>query len=313
MIIDHTTKKILNDLFAQVGIQHWNVLSAKSCSDSQWNHFDYWRKSAYHADMHWIEKNDVFRKKPSQLHPGTKSIIVFLVPYFQTLPAHYLWYFSRYITKNDYHRVIKKQVKPIIQFLSKECINFVPRVFTDSAPIAERYWAHQAGLGFIGKNGLLIHPKEGSFFFIGEIFTSWENALDDPIPLNSQCGECKRCIEACPYHAIMQEGLINSNLCLSYHTIESKKEFPEIISKPLTGLIAGCDICQEVCPYNKQKRETNIEDFIFSEEDITQLENIEEFLSEETIFNAVLGKSAVKRAGYNRITKLKKLKNFPFK
>ena len=139
------------------------------------------------------------------------------------------------------------------------------RVFTDSAPILERYWAWRAGLGWIGKNTNLIIPGKDSFFFLGEIVTTWEiDEYDSPIP--SKCGNCRRCLDACPTNALTKERVLNANRCLSFLTIELRGEFPSEISNLLGNRIYGCDTCQKVCPGNRFASPTNIDDFSPSEE-----------------------------------------------
>lgn len=291
----------LDLLLHEAGIIHWNAVNAESVDEKYWTFFTQWRQKGYHADMQWIEKNDTLRRYPELLHPGTKTIICFLVPYFQPLPDTFTQSFSIYITKKDYHKIIKKRLKPALSLLKSDSAEFKPRVFVDSAPIAERYWAWKAGLGFIGKNGLLIHPRWGSYFFIGSIFTDIPFKEKPLKSLDRLCGKCRKCMEACPTGAIVAPAEIDSRLCISYHTIESKDTAPTIISNINSSYVAGCDICQRVCPYNQKPLISKISDFIYSKEDLKRFQHMKNIFENKEEFENCLGQSAAKRAGYERI------------
>lgn len=294
----------LGVLFREAGIEHWNTIKIQDVDEKYWIFFTQWRQKHYHAEMHWIEKNDDLRRYPEKLHPGTKTIICFLVPYFQLLPSSFTQRFSIYITSNDYHKVIKKRVKPILSFLKSEKPIFKPRAFVDSAPIPERFWAWKAGLGFIGKNGMLIHPDQGSYFFIGCIFTDHEFDKINYSIIETPCGNCSKCIDACPTGAIVTSAGIDSRLCISYHTIESKNNIPAEIQDKNPSYIAGCDICQQVCPYNKKPVITREPEFFYSAEEILEFGNMDNIMGNPVNFKNIFGRSAAMRAGYDKISNL---------
>jgi len=157
---------------------------------------------------------------------------------------------SKYAIVSDYHTIMHKKLDELSGKIKADFPDINMRVFTDTAPILERYYAMSAGLGFIGKNSCLINNKYGSWVFIGEIITDAEfDFYDSPIPIN--CGECNKCIQSCPCGALSENGL-NANKCISYHTIENKSAIPGNIVAKITDQLFGCDICQEVCPYNSQ-------------------------------------------------------------
>ena len=224
--------------------------------------------------MNYLERNLDKRFSPQQLQPGTQSIITFILPYYQELPKQWTEKISIYVTKNDYHNVAKKIGKPVIDFLQKIDPEFHPRVYVDSAPMIDKYWAWKAGLGFIGENTLLINGQYGSYVFISNICTS----LLPPIehiqqPQSDKCSNCKKCVVACPTQALLHNKKLNASKCISYLTIEKKQNDYSDLSNKNTNYIYGCDICQNVCPYNSNIPQTKINDFIFNEAEKKLLKN----------------------------------------
>jgi epoxyqueuosine reductase len=203
---------------------------------------------------------------------------------------------SRYAFGEDYHKVIRRKLKALVNDLKKEIGDFNARVFVDSAPVLERDWAKRSGQGWIGKNTLLIHPKKGSYFFLAEIILDVELEYDHP--MRDHCGTCTKCIDACPTEAISPEGYVmDGSKCISYLTIELKSQIPASFKDHMEGWIYGCDICQEVCPWNRFSIPHNEPAFEMSD----QLRGMktEDWLEiTEEIFDGLFSKSAVKRAGY---------------
>jgi len=222
--------------------------------------FSEWLESGYHAGMGYMERNVDKRREPDKLFPGVKSVIVLLKSYHSDSQQDIPYKVSRYALGRDYHKRLKKRMKGL-QAKIQEIIGqeFRSRPFTDSAPVFERSLAVKAGLGRPGKNTSLIHPRLGSFVFIAELFTDIELTFDQPSN-RTICGRCTRCIDACPTNAISAEG-VNSERCISYHTIETRDDIPQWIQDRLNGWVFGCDICQEVCPYNKKPLQMDDADF----------------------------------------------------
>ncbi len=182
-------------------------------------------------------------------------------------------------------------------FIRQEAGQVRMRVFSDSAPVLDRAWARKSGLGWIGKNTCLIHPKFGSFFFIGEIITELELAYDNT-KVNDLCGGCNRCIEHCPTGAITAPRVLDANKCISYHTIENKGQLPDEIRDKFGDWIFGCDICQDVCPWNRMSKPHIEESFMASGDLLNMHKKNWEELSEDK-FDLLFRDSALSRAGYN--------------
>lgn len=257
-----------------------------------------WLKNGYHADMGYMERNLDKRSDPRQLLPGAKSVIVVLKNYFPEtqLPEEDNYKIAKYAYGKDYHLVIKEKLYQLIREIDE---NFGPvrsRTFTDSAPVLERSWAAKAGLGWVGKNTCLIHPKYGSFVFIAEIITDLELEYDNR-KVNDLCGGCTRCIDACPTGAIIGLQLLDARRCISYHTIESRGELPAEMQEQFGNWIFGCDICQEVCPWNRKSQPHDEPEFKPLDALLEMNKKSWDNLSEEK-FNVMFKESAVQRTGF---------------
>jgi len=202
------------------------------------------------GQMHYLE--DSFKRThPQELLPNAKSVIVIAVNYYRDVPTTPDLHgrFARYAYGRDYHKVIKKLLKQLEQFILQESPGAVCKPCVDSAPLSEKSYAVRAGLGFIGKNTTLITQEFGSYVLLGELLTTLE--LDYDKPKDGTCGTCTRCMDACPTNAIIAPGTMKATDCISYLTIENKGPIPEEFHSKMANMIFGCDICQEVCPYNK--------------------------------------------------------------
>jgi len=210
-----------------------------------------------------MERNFEKRVDPAILVPGARSVISVLLNY---TPGERQRHpdapkVSRYAYGRDYHFTIKEKLRKLFSFIKEEIFpGLEGRIFTDSAPVLDRAWAVRAGLGWIGKNTNLINKKWGSFVFIGEIISNLE-VEPDTLQVKNACGNCTRCIDACPTGAITKPYTIDANKCISYLTIENKNEIPEEFTGKFDGWVFGCDICQEVCPWNKSPIPTSEPDF----------------------------------------------------
>ncbi len=268
-----------------------------------------WLNKGYHGEMGYMTHHFDLRVDPTKLVPGARSVISLIYNYF---PAEYnnpddvtpqLDHFkiSRYAQGEDYHKVVRRKLKGLVQDLKQIIGDFHARVFVDSAPVMERDWAKRSGLGWIGKNTLLISPKKGSYFFLAEIILDVEFEYDRPI--RDHCGTCTRCIDACPTDAISPLGyVLDGSKCISYLTIELKSQIPEEFKGKMEGWIFGCDICQEVCPWNRFSTPHTEPAFIASPEAGNLNANQWQDITEE-IFDQYFSKTPLKRAGF------KKLKN----
>lgn len=253
----------------------------------------------YNADLKYLENNIEKRANPKLLVENSKSIISVGISYNQEAIDSQIK-ISKYAYGKDYHIIIKNKLIELIQH-TKELIDFGSyRIFTDSAPVFDKKWANNAGFGWFGKNSCLINKKLGSFFFIGEIICEAEFEYSKPFD-NNYCGNCTKCIDSCPTKAIESPYTINAKKCISYHNIENKNEIPENISQNLNGWIFGCDICQDVCPWNKNATETNEESFRMSENIKNIIENGQIKNITEEYFNEIFKQSPFQRAGYKKI------------
>ncbi len=260
-----------------------------------------WIKENKHAGLWYLEEKRrlIMRFHPEKLMDGVKSIIVFGVSYKDNLFTRRVpsdrGYISLYALRRDYHRVMKKKLKKVVEFIQEHESGLKARIFVDSAPILERYFAYKAGIGFIGKNNFIINPIIGGLIFLGEIFTNLEFKVSEP--LSQSCAGCSLCIDACPTGALKPFEL-NLNLCISYHTIENKGIVPLFVANNMKNRIFGCDECAIACPYNK--KQNNIQPF-FNEDSLEHLQGIplEELVKmTEEDFNNIFKGTPVKRAGY---------------
>ena len=213
---------------------------------------DSWLDKGFHAGMDYMQKHKDLRANPDLLVENSKSVIVFLYNYFpsEMMSGDSSYLISAYAYGRDYHEVIREKLNILIAKLKEKVPEISIRGFVDSAPVLERAWATRAGIGWIGKNSMLISKKNGSYFFIGELITDLELEYDQPMG-GDYCGDCSRCIDACPTGAIMDLKVVDANKCISYLTIENKGEIPESFKGQYEKWIFGCDICQQVCPWNR--------------------------------------------------------------
>lgn len=210
-----------------------------------------WLKAGLHGGMHYMENYFDLRIDPTKLMPGASSVITVLKNYFPEEQLTNELKISKYAYGADYHTVIKTSLNAMLLKLQSEIGQFAGRGFVDSAPVLERSWAVRSGLGWVGKNGNLITKDSGSFFFIATLITDLELVPDDPF-VKDFCGSCTRCIDACPTNAIQPNKTINGSQCISYFTIELKEEIiPGNMQGKFQNWMFGCDICQDVCPWNR--------------------------------------------------------------
>lgn len=246
-----------------------------------------------HGEMSWLERNFEARLNPAILHEGTKTIISLATFYYNDEYEEGCGV-SRYAVGRDYHKVLKKKGNQLIQEITNLLGKVNARAFVDSAPVMEREWARRAGLGWIGKNACLIIPRKGSWLFLSEIMLDVEMPPDEPHNVNL-CGSCSRCINACPTDALLGDGLLDAKKCISYLSIEVKGSFEKGKNPAWQEWIFGCDICQEVCPWNREITKSRNEDFEPRKE-VMDLKKMLDTGSFDSIENAILG-TPLKRTG----------------
>lgn len=257
-----------------------------------------WLKQNFHGEMSYMENYFDKRLDPRLLVPGAKSVISLSYNYFPEEEISELDNFkiSKYAYAQDYHTVIKEILHEMLAELVEEIGDFNFRVFVDSAPVLERAWARKSGLGWVGKNANLITQQQGSFYFLAEIICDLDLAPDHPT--TDHCGNCTRCIDACPTDAIVSDKIIDGSKCISYATIELKNEIPDYFQDHLNDWMFGCDICQDVCPWNRfskphQQRKFEPNDALksFRKKEWTEIT--------QEVFSEIFKKSPVKRTKYS--------------
>lgn len=258
-----------------------------------------WLKKGFHGEMSYMENHFDKRLDPRKLVDGAKSVISLALNYYsgQQQLDPLAPKISQYAYGDDYHFIIKDKLKQLMESIRTEIGEVNGRAFVDSAPVLDKAWAKKAGLGWIGKNTNLINKKAGSFFFLAELITDMELQYDIE-PTEDHCGTCTRCIDACPTEAIVAPYVVDGSRCISYLTIELKSELPSEFKGKMDNWMFGCDICQDVCPWNKFSV-LNTEPAFNPHEDLLDLSLRDwQEISEET-FQKVFKNSAVKRTKYS--------------
>ena len=263
------------------------------------NLLDIWLDSGFNGSMDWISNRKSERKNIFKYFPEVKSIISLGYNYYteeNSLNSNDLK-ISNYAWGEDYHLVIKEKLFTIISSIQKYYPEIKYRVCIDTSPIMEKYWAQLSGLGWIGKHTNLINDNIGSWFFLAEILIDIQLDYDKPFE-NDLCGSCTRCIEECPTDAIIDEYLLDSNKCISYLTIEHKNKLPDKYTDKLNNWIYGCDICQQVCPWNiKFSKKTEDKNFA-KRKDIEKMSYKDWNNLDKELFMKLFKKSAIKRTKY---------------
>ena len=266
--------------------------------DEEARRLEAWLDQGMHGQMHYLANHFDKRVDPTKLVPGAKSVVSLMYNYFpeQEQEDPEAPKLARYAYGKDYHYVIKWKLKELIKYIRAEIGAVEGRCFVDSAPVLERDWARRAGLGWVGKNTLLIHPRKGSYYFLAELIIDLELSYDSP--MKDYCGRCRKCIDACPTEAISPQGyLLDASKCISYFTIELKEAIPEAYQGHFENWMFGCDICQEVCPWNRFSKKHTEPAFEPHPELLKMKKSDWEELTEE-VFQTLFRRSAVKRTKY---------------
>lgn len=275
-----------------VGFDACGIAEARPLAEADLG-LDAWLALGGHADMHYMAEHRDLRHDPRLLVPGAHSVVSLLLGYKPSQQLATTPRIAQYAYGEDYHERVKRLLYQLIARIQEHYPDFEARPFVDTAPISDKLWAARAGLGWIGRNTLLVNPVLGSYCFIGELVTTASFDSYDA-PIENQCGDCRRCVDACPNHALMpssQGCSVNANACASYHTIENRSaQLPADIK--LSGYAFGCDCCQLVCPYN-HAAEVRYE---VSEERFEQLEQLS--MADEPTFKHFAKHSALNRVKY---------------
>ncbi len=294
LIASHTT--LLKQAAYRLGFQYVGVSKADYLEEEA-PHLEEWLKRSYQGKMSYLENHFDKRLDPRKLVDGAKSVVSLLYNYHnpakQTDPEAPK--ISTYAYGKDYHWIVKDKLRALVATLEEEIGAINGRVFVDSAPVMERAWAAKSGLGWVGKHSLLINRSVGSYVFLAELIIDLELEPDGPI--KDYCGRCTRCIDACPTDAIVEDKVVDGSKCISYFTIELKDALPTEMAGKFDNWMFGCDICQEVCPWNRfaQKHQ---EPLFEPHPDLLEMNKQDwEELTKE-VFNEIFRKSAVKRTKY---------------
>jgi epoxyqueuosine reductase len=256
-----------------------------------------WLTQKKHGQMDYLARNFEKRMDPRLLVPGAKSVVSLLYNYFpkNNLESSDSYKISKYAYGEDYHLVIKRKLKKLMRILVDKIGEIEGRVFVDSAPVMERSWAQRSGAGWIGKNSLLLNKDQGSFFFLAELISDLDLVEDGPVA--DHCGTCTRCIDACPTNAIDEPYSVDASKCISYFTIELKEAIPSEVKGKFQNWIFGCDICQDVCPWNQFSVASN-EPAFEPDPRLSRMKKDEWIDLTEPVFKDLFRKSAVKRTKF---------------
>jgi len=256
-----------------------------------------WLNSKMHGKMEYMENYFDKRLDPTLLVEGAKSVVSLLYNYYPEQTQHHndTPKISKYAYGKDYHEIIKEKLKEFLHTLKEKIGDVNGRAFVDSAPVLDKAWAKRSGLGWIGKNTNLINKQQGSFFFIAELIIDLDLEYDGPI--TDYCGTCTRCLDACPTEAIVAPYIVDGSKCISYLTIELKENIPTEFKNKMDNWTFGCDVCQDVCPWNRFST-THHEAQFNNQAGLLKLTKDEWFEMTEETFNTVFKQSAVKRTKY---------------
>ena len=298
-MINNKTKytKLINTDAKRLGFLSCGISKA-GFLENEAPRLEQWLNKNMHGEMHYMENHFDKRLDPTKLVEGSKSVISLLLNYYpsQTQEGENIPKISKYAYGTDYHFVIKDKLKHLLHFIQDEIGEVHGRAFVDSAPVLDKAWAAKSGLGWIGKHSNLLTQQVGSFYFIAELIIDLE--LDCDTPITDHCGTCTACIDACPTQAITEPYVVDGSKCISYFTIELKENIPTEFKGQFDNWMFGCDVCQDVCPWNRFSKSHNEPLFNPHPELLSMTKNDWEDITQET-FNKVFKKSAVKRTKFS--------------
>lgn len=285
--------KLVKTIAQELGFSFCGISKAGFLEDEA-PRVEEWLKRGYHGKMSYLESHFDKRLDPTLLVPGAKSVVSLIYNYFPTkdLAREGELKIAKYAYGEDYHHVVKDKLVIFLERLREQIGQIEGRAFVDSAPVLERAWAQRSGIGWVGKNSLILNRDMGSFFFLAELIIDLE--LEPDGPMKDYCGTCTACMDACPTDAIPEPSVVDGSKCISYFTIELKEEIPASVKGKFDDWVFGCDICQDVCPWNRFSRPHNEPRFEPHSGlgDMTRQDWRE--ITEE-VFETVFKRSAVKR------------------
>ena len=296
-MISSTNTQIVKQTATLLGFDFCGIATAGFLEDDA-RRLETWLNKGMHGNMQYMEKHFDMRTNPSKLVPGAKSVITLLLNYFpESFQNKDSPKIAKYAYGNDYHEVIREKLNHYLFLLRQQIGEINGRGFVDSAPVLERSWAQKSGLGWIGKNGNLINKKQGSFFFIASLITDLSLTADDA-GIKDYCGTCTRCIDECPTDAILPDKIVDGSKCISYFTIELKDALiPERMKGKFDNWLFGCDVCQDVCPWNSFSKKHHEKEFIATNEILHFTKKDWEEITEEK-FKIIFKNSPLKRSKY---------------
>jgi epoxyqueuosine reductase len=291
-----TYSNIIKQEAKRLGFESCGIAKAGFLQEEATN-LEQWLKKGYHGKMQYMENYFDKRLDPRLLVDDAKSVISLSYNYFpKKVQDNSTYKIAKYAYGEDYHHVLKSKLKELTFFIEATIGEVNGRAFVDSAPVLERAWAQKTGLGWTGKHSLLIQKNKGSYFFLAELILDVELAYDNPF-VTSHCGTCTKCIDACPTQAILPNNTVDGSKCISYFTIELKEEIPTSIKGKFEDWMFGCDICQDVCPWNRFSKPHSEEKFNPHPDLLTMTKNDWQEIT-EPIFKNIFKKSAVKRTKF---------------
>lgn len=304
----HSLKEQIRHEALAIGFDACGFATAQKL-DKESYRLEEWLNQGRHATMQWMENHFEKRTDPTLLVPGSKTVISVLSSYYHPRQNELIGekdepLIAKYALGRDYHKVVKKKLKNLFQFIDEQTGGVNGRFFVDSAPVLDKVWAARAGLGWIGKNSNLLNKELGSYFFIGEIICDIPVSPDSPE--TDHCGSCTRCIQACPTNAIYEPYRVDASRCISYHTIEHKGEPVEEYEDQMENWIFGCDICQDVCPWTSKSVPATFSD-LHPREDILAMSREDWYRMGKEQFDRLFEGSPVKRTGYEGLKRNIKL------
>ena len=256
-----------------------------------------WLNKNRNGEMHYMENHFDKRLDPTLLVPGAKSVVSLLLNYYpEETQREDSYKISKYAYGTDYHFVIKDKLKEFLEAIRAHIGEVDGRAFVDSAPVLDKAWAAKSGLGWVGKNSNLLTKQVGSFFFIAELIIDLELEYDTPV--TDHCGSCTACIDACPTQAIVDPYVVDGSKCISYFTIELKNEIPDYAKGKMDDWMFGCDVCQDVCPWNRFSKPHN-EPLFNPKPELLQYSKKEWKELTQEVFSEIFKKSPVKRTKFS--------------
>ena len=291
---------LVKQLAESLGFSYCGISKARKL-DADARRLEEWLQKGMHGEMKYMENYFDQRIDPSLLVPGAKSVVTLLLNYFPSeKQSEQSPKIAKYAWGKDYHEVIREKLNALLNQLKEEVGEINGRGFVDSAPVLERAWAVESGLGWIGKNGNLINKQQGSYFFIATLISDLE-LISDASVVKDYCGSCTRCIDACPTDAILPDKVVDGSKCISYFTIELKELLiPENMKGRFDNWMFGCDVCQDVCPWNRFSKPHHEAAFTPLPQVLNFKNNDWEDLTENS-FKEIFRHSPLKRSKYNGI------------